>query len=369
MTTLLVTGSKGFIGKNLLQRLSLTSHTIIGIDKEHSEEELISALKQADFIFHLTGINRPSYDGELKEENMDFTMHLLQLLETLNKTTPLLVTSSTQALLNNPYGQSKKEMEDIVIAWTKYHKSKAFIYRLTNVFGKWCRPHYNSAVATFYYNLTHDFPLTINDPCLVLNLLYIDDLMNCFLDTFANSAHLSTGFYEALPTYAITLQELTTKLCAFKESRSTLLLPDLSHPFDKTLYATYLYYLPSSELGYLLTTNEDAQGSLSELLKSEHFGQIFISTTKPGITRVNHYHYTKVEKFIVLQGTASISLRNLLNNETITYKITPYPLQVIDIPPGYTHQITNIGTIDLITLFWADKLFNPLCPDTYFEPV
>lgn len=369
MATLLITGSEGFIGKNLLQRLSSTSHKIIGIDLHHTEDDLTLALTQSDFIFHLAGVNRPTHEGEFKESNIDFTHKLLTSLEKLHKTIPLVVTSSTQAELDNPYGRSKKSMEELVLDWANRTHSKAFIYRLTNVFGKWCRPNYNSAVATFCHNITHQLPLTVSDPSKTLQLLYIDDLITCFLNTLENESHLSTGFYKALPTYDITLQSLIEKLYSFREIRKTLLLPDFKHPFDRALYATYLSYLPSSELNYSLNIFKDSRGQLSEILKSSHLGQIFISTTKSGITRGNHYHHTKVEKFIVLHGIATISLRNLLNNEVISYEVTSTPLQVIDIPPGYTHNITNTGSEDLITLFWSDELFNPLCPDTFFEKV
>lgn len=369
MHTILITGAKGFIGKNISLFLKQANYEVIEIDIGHSEEELALGLSKADFIIHLAGVNRTPSLEDFQTGNVDFTLHLTSLLEKLNKSTPMIVSSSTQALLDNPYGHSKKAMENVVLDWAKRTQSKAFIFRLTNVFGKWCRPNYNSAVATFCYNLAHNLPLTIHDPHKLLHLCYIDDIAHCFLDILTNANTLSTGFYEVSPILSITLNELVNKLTAFSENQHTLLMPALNNHFDRALYTTYLSYLELSDYHYSLKGHTDSRGTLSELIKSAPFGQIFISTTKPNVIRGNHWHHTKTEKFVVLQGEATIALRSILDSNIITYKVSGEQLSVVDIPPGYTHCITNTGACDLITLFWSSEIFDPHHPDTYYEEV
>ncbi|MBE6022675.1 MAG: SDR family oxidoreductase [Cellulosilyticum sp.] len=369
MSTILITGCNGFIGKNLSLFFAQNGHKVLGIDIDHTEESLLNALSQADFIVHLAGVNRSTSLEDFHKGNVDFTTHLLTCLEQLSKSIPIIVSSSTQALLDNPYGQSKKAMEDVVIAWAKRTHNKAFIFRLTNVFGKWCRPNYNSAVATFCYNLAHGIPLTISDPKKMLHLCYIDDIATSFLKIIESASSLETGFYEVMPILSLTLEELVQKLTAFSKNQNTLFMPNLEGHFNKALYATYLSYLEDDMRFYALNSHCDARGSLTELIKSHTFGQIFISSTKPGITRGNHWHHTKVEKFVVLQGQATIALRSILDTNIINYDVSGEKIQVIDIPPGYTHSITNTGTTDLITLFWASEVFDPSSPDTYYEEV
>lgn len=369
MANVLITGAKGFIGKNITLFFKQADYEVIGIDIDHTEEELVQGLSKADFIIHLAGVNRSTSNDEFKSGNVDFTKHLTEVLDTLNKSVPIIVSSSTQALLDNPYGHSKKAMEDTILDWAKRTQNKVFIFRLTNVFGKWCRPNYNSAVATFCYNLAHDLPLTITDPKRMLHLCYIDDIARCFLDIIQNASHLSTGFYDVAPILSLTLEELVQKLTAFSQNQETLLMPNIKDHFDKALYTTYLSYLDVPTCHYYLNGHTDARGTLNELIKSEPFGQIFISTTKPNITRGNHWHHTKTEKFVVLQGQATIALRSVLDNQVTTFDVSGDNISVIDIPPGYTHCITNTGTTDLITLFWASEIFNPEAPDTYYEEV
>ena len=369
MPTILITGAKGFIGKNISLFFKQANYEVINIDVDHTKEELLSSLSKADFIIHLAGVNRSTSNEDFKLGNVDFTVHLTQLLESLHKSTPMIVSSSTQALLDNPYGHSKKNMEDVVLDWAKRTHSKAFIFRLTNVFGKWCRPNYNSAVATFCYNLAHNLPLTITEPKKMLHLCYIDDIARCFLDIVQNVFTLSTGFYDVSPILSLTLEELVEKLTAFSQNQESLLMPDLKDHFDKALYTTYLSYLDLPNCHYALKGHTDARGTLSELIKSQSFGQIFISTTKPNITRGNHWHHTKTEKFVVLQGHATIALRSILDDKVVTYNVSDDSLSVVDIPPGYTHCITNTGAEELITLFWASEIFDPNHPDTYYEEV
>lgn len=369
MSTILITGANGFIGKNLLSTLQVSTHKVIPIDINNTQEELIAGLKQADFVIHLAGVNRTLNPDDFQKGNVDFTAHLLNLIDNLQKHIPLIISSSTQAVLDNPYGRSKKAMEDYILNWSKSTGNKAFIYRLTNVFGKWCQPNYNCVVATFCYNIAHNLPIHITDHNKILNLIYIDDVISLFLYVLENHDTLQGGLLNAAPTYSLTLLELANKIKAFKENPKTLLMPSLQSSFDRALYATYLSYLEPASLNYSLTMNTDSRGMLSELIKSNSFGQIFISTTKPGITRGNHWHHTKTEKFVVLQGEAIISLRSIFSTEVVHYSVSGKNIEVIDIPPGYTHNITNSGQTDLLTLFWASEPFDKSKPDTYYEEV
>nr|WP_302596902.1 NAD-dependent epimerase/dehydratase family protein [uncultured Cellulosilyticum sp.] len=369
MSKILITGANGFIGKNLLSTLQGTIHKAIPIDIHNTQDELISGLKQADFIIHLAGVNRTLNLEDFQKGNVDFTAHLLGLIDKLQKNVPLIISSSTQAALDNPYGKSKKAMEDYALNWSKSTGNKVYIYRLTNVFGKWCQPNYNCVVATFCYNISHNLPIHITDDNKMLNLIYIDDVISSFLYTLENHDTLQSGLLNAAPTYSLTLLELANKIKAFKQNSSSLLMPSLLSLFDRALYATYLSYLEPTSLNYSLTMHTDSRGTLSELIKSNYFGQIFISTTKPGVTRGNHWHHTKTEKFVVLQGEATISLRSIFSTEVIHYNVSGQKIEVIDIPPGYTHNITNSGQTDLLTLFWASEPFNNSKPDTYYEEV
>lgn len=369
MSTILITGAHGFIGRNLCITLKAASHTVIPIDLQNTEQDLLNGLEKADFVIHLAGVNRSTRQEDFKKGNLDFTLSLLQKLTQLNKEIPIIVSSSTQALLDNPYGQSKKAMEDAVFSWAQGKKNKVFVYRLSNVFGKWCRPNYNSVTATFCYQISHHLPIQIDHPDKILHLIYIDDIVASFLSVIDHYQTLQTGLFEVTPAYPITLQALADKLYAFSNNTTSLMMPDLKNDFDKALYATYLSYLEPSDFKYSLTTKIDSRGNLSEFIKSHAFGQLFISTTHPGITRGNHWHHTKTEKFLVLQGEAIISLRAIEGNEVLNYNVSGEKLQVIDIPPGYTHAITNCGQTDLLTLFWASEPFNPEKPDTYYEEV
>lgn len=369
MASILITGAKGFIGKNLTLFFMNLGYEIIEIDIDHSEAELISGIQKADFIFHLAGVNRSNNEEDFQAGNVDFTSKLIHFIESQHKNIPLIVSSSTQALLDNPYGQSKKAMEDLLLDWAKRTHHKVFIFRLTNVFGKWCKPNYNSVVATFCYNLSHGIPITMDEPDKMLRLCYIDDIAASFLDVLEKAEYLQTDYYEVTPVHYITLFELAQTIASFYDIQKKSLVPNLNSHFAKALYATYLSYLEPSAIDYTLEIHEDSRGRLSEFLKSKYFGQIFISTTKPGITRGNHWHHTKTEKFLVIKGSAIISLRKIDSSILTTYAVSDQKFEVIDIPPGYTHRITNVGTEDLITLFWASEIFDPNHPDTYSEEV
>lgn len=366
---ILVTGAKGFIGTNLIAHLKQNSnYRIISIDIDNSGEELTKGVCEADFIFHLAGINRPKDDSEFFTGNTDLTNQIITILQSNRKKTPVLLSSSIQADLDNSYGVSKKRAED---ALREYQDKGgvAYIYRLSNAFGKWGRPNYNSVVATFCYNIANGKSITVSDRSKAIDFVYIDDIVREFASVIENPKPDGLPYFTVEPQHIVTLGELEDLLNGFKGIRKSLQVPDFSNPFVKKLYATYLSYLPIGEFSYPMELKSDERGNLFELIKSNSFGQIFVSSTKPGITRGNHFHHTKAEKFCVISGEAEIKFRHIIEGELITYKVNGVMPEVVDIPPGYTHSITNIGTNELITLFWANEKFNPDHPDTYAESV
>ena len=391
MKKILVTGSNGFVGKNTVVALKeAKKYEILTIDRNNTEEELKKSVLEADFIVHLAGVNRPKDTKEFYEGNGGLTEKIVGFLREENKNTPILITSSTHAVLDNDYGKSKKQSEDALIKYSDECGAKVYIFRLPNLFGKWCRPNYNSAVATFCHNIAHDLDVWINDPAIELNLVYIDDLVASIIDiiedenivklsnldeevavttTGASSIQIDKYYYEVTTVYKRTLGNIVDSLKMFRNMRKSLLIPDLSDGFNKALYSTYLTYLEEDDFSYYLDKKEDNRGWLAELVKSEQFGQMFVSKTHPGITRGNHWHHTKTEKFIVIQGQAAIRFRKLDEDKVIEYIVDGEKPQVLDIPPGYTHSIENIGQDEVITLFWSNEMFNPEKPDTYFLEV
>ena len=282
----------------------------------------------------------------------------------------MTMTSSIQAALDNPYGMSKKAAEDVVFEWSRRTGVPVYVYRLPNVFGKWCRPNYNSVVATFCYNIARGFPIQINNPKTELTFVYIDDVVAELIAAMNGSAHLGDdGFCYVPRTFKVTLQQLAYTLYSFAESRTNLMMPDFEGDFERSLYATYISYLPEDGFSYGLEKKQDDRGWLAEFIKSKQFGQIFISRTKPGVTRGNHWHRTKVEKFLVIEGEAVIRFRKIGAEKIIEYRVSGDSPEVVDIPPGYTHSITNIGNSDVITIFWADEVFDPEKTDTYYLEV
>lgn len=368
---ILVTGSGGFIGKNLIAELKNRGYgEIFEYDVDSSIEQLENYIKQCDFIFHLAGVNRPKDDSEFEKGNTGFTRDILVLLEEYKKNITLLMTSSTQALLNNAYGKSKHHAESLVFAWEKRTGNKAYIYRLSNVFGKWCRPNYNSVVATFCNNIMNGLPVQINEPDRELNLVYIDDVVDEFINALNGNVNvLDDGYCHVRRTFLITVQKLADIIKRFSENRKTLVVPDFEDILTKFLYATYMSYSKENTCSYLLDMKHDRRGWLAEFIKSKQFGQIFVSKTKPGIKRGEHWHHTKGEKFLVIHGKALIKLRYIHNETIMQYEVSGEELRVLDIPPGFTHSITNIGNKDVITLFWSNELFNPEKPDTYYLEV
>jgi UDP-2-acetamido-2,6-beta-L-arabino-hexul-4-ose reductase len=385
MKKILVTGSNGFIGKNTVVTLNETKkYEILTINRENCEEELKNAVLDADFIVHLAGVNRPKEIYEFYEGNYGLTEKIVSYLKDNNKNTPILITSSIQAVLENDYGKSKKKSEQALIKYSDECDSKVYILRLPNVFGKWCRPNYNSVIATFCYNIAHDKEICIKSPDTEVTLVYIDDvvkaILNCIetnnidedivlTNTDTNCMQIDNYYYEIINVYKRTLECIVDTLKMFKNMRKSLLIPDLNDGFNKALYSTYLTYLEEDDLSYSLDKKEDNRGWVTELVKSPQFGQIFVSKTYSNITRGNHWHASKTEKFIVIQGKAIIKFRKINEDKVIEYVVYGDKVQVLDIPPGYTHSIQNIGDDELITLFWSNEIFNPKRTDTYFLEV
>lgn len=370
MKKILVTGSAGFIGKNLIERLHREADLEVMTFKNGDKTELLHGyLDRADFIFHLAGVNRPENEDEFEQTNKGLTDQIVNYLKKMNKKTKIIFSSSLQAELDNPYGLSKKRAEESLIDFCNATNNEICIFRLPNVFGKWCKPDYNSVVATFCNNICHDRDITIHDPDKVLSLVYIDDVVEGFVDCI-NEEHAAGGYYRHIePVHQTTVGNIANKIYEFKDIRKSLLIPDLSDKFTKYLYTTYLSYLPQKQFGYDLPVYKDERGSLFELIKSQNAGQIFVSTSKSGVKRGNHYHNTKVEKFCVIKGKAVITFRHIHSDEILEYVVSDQNIQIIDIPPGYTHALENLLDDELIVLFWANEVFDQTRPDTYYLKV
>ena len=454
ITTVLVTGAAGFIGKHLMETLGRRPEVrVLGYDVGNTAEELDRALAEAEVIYHLAGVNRPQDPNEYHTGNAGFTQALCSSLESLGRKPTIVLSSSIQAELDNPYGISKRQAERVVEDYARKYaedrgrraedggrkgkaemlktemrkgesgnaedggqgtegrgqQAKAIIFRLKNVFGKWCRPNYNSVVATFCHNIAHDLPIAISDPNKELELVYIDDVVAAFTAVLDEKTEGGKGKAETLKTemlkgesgkaedggrecfcyreversFKVTLGELASKIRSFRESRQSLRLPSFADDFTRCLYATYLSYLEAPDFAYNLDIKADDRGCLAEFMKSEHFGQVFVSRTKPGITRGNHYHHTKTEKFLVVEGEAVIRFRSIQKSEVtghwsvvsghesevIEYRVTGRDFCVVDIPPGYTHSIENVGNTEMVVLFWASEIFDLARPDTVALPV
>lgn len=367
---ILVTGAKGFIGKNLIAELKNQKYTnIYEYDMESTLEELDSYAKDCDCVFHLAGVNRPKDQKEFLEGNFGFTSTLLNSLKKYNNKAPIMLASSIQAVLDNPYGISKKAGEDLLFGYGKETGTKVLVYRFPNVFGKWCKPNYNSAVATFSFNIANDLPITVNDRNVVMNLIYIDDLVKELISVLKANENRKEDFCYVEPVYTVKLGEIVDLLYSFKESRNDRSIPNTADPFTKKLYANYLSYLPKDQLSYDLKMNIDHRGSFTEFLKTPDRGQVSINISKPGIVKGNHWHHTKNEKFLVVSGRGVIRFRRIDETEVLEYYVSGDKLQVVDIPPGYTHNIENLGDTDMVTVMWANEKFDPERPDTIFVEV
>lgn len=364
---ILITGARGFMGKNL--RSALTgrcgdAHRLMLLDMPHTEEELLAAAAEADFVFHLAGVNRPTDPADFQKGNADFTRQLLTLLKERGKRPPVLLSSSIQAALENPYGQSKLSAEQAVADYGRETGSAVYLYRLPNVFGKWSRPNYNSAVATFCHNVARGLPITVNDPSVTLRLVYIDDVVEEFLRAMEGQPCREGEWCTVQPVHEVNLGHMADLIQSFPALRDSLTAPDQSDPLVKKLYATYLSFLPPEDFSRPTVTHADQRGSFTELLHMGSRGQVSLNVSRPHITKGDHWHQTKHEKFIVLQGEGVIRFRKVGDSTVIAYKVSGENLTVVDIPTGYTHSIENTGDTDMLTLMWANEVFDPAHPDT-----
>jgi UDP-2-acetamido-2,6-beta-L-arabino-hexul-4-ose reductase len=366
---ILVTGSAGFVGRNLCVVLARTDGVeLFEYDVGNPDANLEVGLANADLIFHLAGVNRPKTVDEFHTGNAGLTEEICHKLLSLGRKPKIVLSSSVQAESENPYGLSKRQAEAALRDYAERSGAPAVVHRLKNLFGKWCRPNYNSVTATFCHNIANGLPIQISDPRNIVDLTYVDDVVSAFLAALTDSRP-DFRMAEPLPSHQITLGDLAALVTSFHDLRQTLLLPDFSRPFVRALYATYLSYLPKNAFAYGLDIKTDNRGSLAEWIKQPGIGQVFISRTKPGITRGNHYHHTKVEKFLVVQGEAVVRFRQIQGEEVIEYPVRGENYKVVDIPPGYTHSIENVGSGELVTLFWSSQIFDPRQRDTVFDPV
>lgn len=396
---ILVTGANGFVGKNLVEALKNIrdlkdkTHPLINVeevfcyDVDSTQAELESACQKADFVFNLAGVNRPQDPKEFVEGNVSFGEKLLKTLKKYNNKCPIMLSSSIQATLigryNNDYGKSKKAGEELFFAYSAETGAKVYVYRFPNIFGKWCRPNYNSVVATFCNNIANGLPIVVNDPSAELELLYIDDLvaeMLCAMEgkptrcdyTENGAVPCKNGKYCMVDiSHKVTLGEIVDLLNSFNSQRDTLIMPEIpKNSFCKKLYSTFLSYLPEEKVKFTLKMNTDARGSFTELLKTENCGQFSVNISKPGIVKGEHWHNSKWEFFIVVSGRALIQQRKIGTDEVLNFEVSGEKIEAVHMLPGYTHNIINLSqTDDLVTLMWANELFDPAHPDTFFEKV
>jgi UDP-2-acetamido-2,6-beta-L-arabino-hexul-4-ose reductase len=364
-----ITGARGFIGRNLTVALERDGVTVAPLDVDDGPPVWTAAVAGAAVVFHLAGINRPEHEREFVEGNVGSLETLFQAINTAGHSPVVVLSSSTQASEENPYGRSKAEAERAVQAWADRTGGRAVVYRLPGVFGKWCRPNYNSVVATFCHNIARDLPIQISDSSKSLDLVHVDDVVGEFRTHLGASTPAGVTRGTVAPVFRTTLGELADHLRAFRASRTTLLLADTADPFVRRLLSTYTSYIPPDQLSYGLHVRTDQRGSLAELLKAPSFGQIFVSRTLPGITRGNHYHDLKVEKFCVLEGDAVIRFQSVLGGDVVQHRVSGAEYRVVDIPPGMAHSIENVGQGEMVVLFWACEVFDPARPDTYATEV
>lgn len=362
----LITGSNGFIGKNLKAHLNeIEDVEIITYDVEDAIDKIKDNLDEIDFIFHLAGVNRPQTPEEFYQGNSDLTKQIVDLIK--DKNIPLVITSSIHAEKDNDYGKSKKLAEDYI----RENLSNYYIYRLHNVFGKWCRPNYNSVVATFCHNIANDLDITINDESTTLDLIYIDDICYEFVRLIKGEKpeEQVDGVCYINPRYNVTLGYIAKKLYGFRDSMNSIYVPNTGDEFTKKLYSTYISYLPLEKTYVQATKNVDERGSFTELVRTNECGQFSVSFSKPGIVRGNHYHHTKLERFIVIKGKAKIGFTSIIDGTSHEFIVDDSNIQIVTIPVGYTHNIENIGDDEMILAIWCNELFDKEKPDTYFKPV
>ena len=395
---ILVTGAAGFVGKNLIAALeavrdgkdrtrNVTVSKIYPCDIDTPAETLAEACEKADFVFHLAGVNRPQNEAEFMTGNRDAADALLGHLKDCGNRCPVMLASSLQATLigryDGPYGRSKRAGEEVLFAYAAETGAPVLVYRFPNLFGKWCRPNYNSAVATFCHNTAHDLPITVNDPAVELELLYIDDLVEEMFAALRGEAHRCTyngltpistpegPFCYAPTTHCVTLGRIVELLGSFRNQPTTLTLPaSPADSFEKKLYSTYLSYLPPEKVAFPLKMNVDDRGSFTELLKTAAHGQVSVNISRPGITKGQHWHHTKWEFFMVVAGEGLIQQRKIGTDEVLEFRVSGEEIQAVHMLPGYTHNIINLSeTENLVTVMWANEAFDPGHPDTFFEKV
>lgn len=380
----LVTGARGFVGRNLCAQLrnirdgkarnyGVEVEQVFEYDLDSTPEELESYCAKADFVFNLAGVNRPKDPEEFMKGNFGFASTLLETLKRHGNTCPVMISSSTQAALDNPYGESKRAGEQLMRDYGAETGARVLIYRFPNLFGKWCRPNYNSAVATFCNNIANDLPITVNDPAVELTLLYIDDLVEEMIAALRDEENRpgADGLCEVATVHKATLGHIVELLKGFKAMPQTLGVPELSAgSFEKKLYSTYLSYLPKEKMAYELKMNRDERGSFTEILRTASAGQISVNISRPGVTKGEHWHHTKVEKFVVVKGHGLIQQRRIDSDEIIDFEVSGDEIKVVETIPGYTHNIINLSeTEDLVTLIWCNEPFDPNRPDTFAEKV
>lgn len=361
----LITGANGFIGQNLCAHLeSKGIYNVLKYNRQSNPELLDRYTKTCDFVFHLAGVNRPQniLDYEI---NHKFTLELIEKLKGSNNKSPILMSSSIQAEYDNPYGNSKRKAEDLLFKYEKETGTPIYIFRLPGVFGKWCKPNYNSVVATFCHNIAHNLPIHIEDPNATLSLVYIDDILKTFTNVLQDNYEKCNNFCKVEPTYHTNVAELANKIKSIQEKRPNLLVENPENTFNKKLYSTYLSYLPEDKFSYKLNMLTDYRGTFAECLKSPLAGQVSINITKPGMTKGKHWHHTKTEKLIVVGGKGIIRFQKLGGGKIITYPVSCENIEVVDIPPGYVHDMTNTGENEMIMIVWANQIFDPEHPDTY----
>ena len=387
---ILITGAQGFVGRNLASQLknirdgkagnyavSGKELSIFEYDLNSSPEELDDYCRKADFVFNLAGVNRPKDPTEFMQGNFGFASTLLSMLRKHGNTCPVMISSSIQAALDNPYGESKRAGEQLLFDYARETGAKVLVYRFPNLFGKWCRPNYNSVVATFCHNIAHDLPITVNDPSIEIHLAYIDDVVDELIAALSGREHREGDYCYIPGSHRVTLGKIAELLHEFRRMPETLALPDTTNGgFEKKLYSTYLSYLPTDRFAYNLKMNCDQRGSFTEIIRTADRGQVSVNISKPGITKGEHWHHTKNEKFVVVHGHGLIQLRKVGTDKNgnaypvVGYEVSGENIRVVEMIPGYTHNIINLSdTEELVTVMWANECFDPQHPDTYFEEV
>mgnify|MGYP001106860704 CR=1 FL=1 len=384
---ILITGARGFVGKNLTEALKairdgkdrthpeLEIRDICGYDTDNTPEQLADFCKTADFVFHLAGVNRPKTAEEYLPGNTGSLEILLTALKQAGNRCPVMLASSAQASLvgryaGSEYGKAKRACEERLRAHAAETGAEALIYRFPNVFGKWCRPNYNSAVATFCNNIANDLPIQVNDPKVVMNLVYVDDVVDELIAALSGGEHREGNYCVVPVVHTITLGGIVDLLYSFKEMPGNLAVPDLGDPFTKKLYSTYLSYLPKEKFIYPVQMKTDDRGSFTEIIRTPDRGQFSVNISKPGVTKGQHWHHTKNEKFVVVSGHGLIRLRKIGTDEVVDFEVSGEKIEVVEMIPGYTHNIINLSdTEELVTFMWANEPFDPNRPDTYFEEV